>query len=87
MLLENNNVEIGPESFDDWLKSIGKYTEGIDNLEVMYQNYLDWFYSTREEVVNDQGTYEIVVGDKIFVVTEAGQVQDCYEKIDYGIRL
>lgn len=86
-LLREYDIEIGPETFEQWLESIGKYLYGTNNLELMYEDYLDWFYSTREEVVNDSGSYEIVVGDKIFVINEDRQLTDCYQKIDYGIRL
>ena len=86
-LLRVYDIEIGPETFEQWLESIGKYLYGTNNLELMYENYLDWFYSTREEVVNDSGSHEIVIGDKIFVINEDRQLTDCYQKIDYGIRL
>lgn len=86
-LLREYDIEIGPETFEQWLESIGKYLYGTNNLELMYEDYLDWFYSTREEVVNDSGSYEIVIGDKIFVINEDRQLTDCYKKIDYGIRL
>lgn len=86
-LLREYDIEIGPETFEQWLESIGKYLYGTNNLEIMYEAYLEWFASTRQEVVNDRNTYEIVIGDKIFVINDDKQLTDCYEKSDFGIKL